>query len=186
MAETETTETEPKAHETAEPSSMEGTEQKSPKAIAEDYMIPMSDAALHEWKGKEGFTEYAAQMASGLFPTLATQLAMGITTKALLDPYIQIAMQTVGDNIKPNWNDPKWAKALSGGTDPKTGHPTVMPLADWVTYLKTSPDMGYENHPDSHSAVDSALQQMQNPTDAWDGTPEGAAAMSGGAPQEGM
>lgn len=179
-------ETDTKTHENAETAPFEAEEQKSPKTIAEDYMVPMSESALLEWKDKEGFAEYASQMASGLFPTLAPQLAMGITTKALLDPYTQIAMQIIGDNTKPNWNDPKWAKALSGGTDPKTGHPTVMPLADWVTYLKTSPDMGYENSPDSHSAVNAALQQMQSPDGAWDGTPEHKAALAGAGPQEGI
>ena len=94
-------ETDTKEHEAAEPSVFEAEEQKAPKRIAKDYIVPMSDAALEEWKDKEGFAEYCAQVASGLYPTLAPQLAQGLTTKALLSPYEQMAKKYLGQDKYP-------------------------------------------------------------------------------------
>jgi len=181
MAETETKETEPKAHEEAEPSSLEGEEQKSPKDIADDYMIPMSDGALKEWESKEGFTEYAAMVAQGLYPPLAKQISAGLTTKILLDPYVQIAKKTIGEDAEPNWDDPMWQKALDGG-DSKGGRPTLMSLKDWEMYLKTTPGSGYENTDQAKQQAQAFVDHGESGADTWDGSAEPAEAP--GAPEQ--
>lgn len=164
----------PKTEPTTETDPFAEEDGKSAKKIAADYLIPMSDGALKEWDGKDGFAEYAASVAAGMFPTLAPQLQAGITTKALLDPYTQIAKQLIGDDTEPDWSSPLWSKALSGGTDPKTGHPTVMPLNDWITYLKSTPGTGYEYTPQAHEAANNLAQAMTSGANASDGSIEGA------------
>jgi hypothetical protein len=164
--------TDTKAHEEGETSVFEAEEAKSPKTIAKDYMLPMSESSLEEWKDKEGFAEYCAQVASGLYPTLAPRLAMGLTTKALLDPYVEMAKKALGPFVEPSWDDPLWQKALSGGIDPKTGSPTVMPLADFLTFIKSEPGTGYEHTPEAMGKIREAVGQLQANPHAWDGTPE--------------
>jgi hypothetical protein len=163
---------ESKAHEQAESAVFEAEEKKSPKTIAEDYMIPMSDSALEAWKDKPGFAEYCAQVATGLYPSLEKRLAMGITTKALLDPYVEMAKKVLGPFVKANWDDPMWQKVLSGGTDPKTNSPTVMPLKDFLDFIKSDPTSGFEHTPEAMQNVGRAIGQAQNNEHAWDGTPE--------------
>jgi len=178
---TETKETDTKAHESAEPSPLEAEEQKSPKTIADDYMIPMSDGALKEWKDKEGFAEYAAMVAQGLYPPLAKQIAAGLTTKILLDPYVQIAKKTLGEDTEPNWDDPMWQAALDGG-DKKSGRPTLMSLKDWEMYLKTTPGTGYENTDQAKQQAQDFVDHGNSGTDTWDGSAEQTEAP--GAPEQ--
>ena len=170
-------ETDTKEHEAAEPSVFEAEEQKAPKRIAEDYIVPMSDAALEEWKDKEGFAEYCAQIASGLYPTLAPQLAQGLTTKALLSPYEQMAKKYLGPFSEIELDDPMWQKALSGGSDPKTGKPTVMPLGEFVHYIKAHAGSGYLDTTEGQLKVGNAVNQLRNNSHAWDGTPEHKAVL---------
>lgn len=172
MAETETKETDTKAHEGAEPATFEAEEGKSPKQIAEDFVIPMSSGALKEWEGKEGFAEYAAEVASGLYPTLAPRIAMGMTTKTLLDPYVQIAKKLLGSDHEVDWQNPVYARALSAGFDPKTKSPTVMPLSDWEQYLRVTPGTGYEFTPAAHAATKDFLDHFASGTGKWDGSVE--------------
>jgi hypothetical protein len=169
--------TDTKAHEEGETSVFEAEEQKSPKTIAKDYMLPMSDAALEEWQDKEGFAEYCAQVASGLYPTLAPQLAMGLTTKALLDPYEQLAKKYLGPFSEAELDSPMWQKVLSGGTDPKTGKPTVMPLADFVSFIKSHAGSGYLNTNEGQARVGNSVNQLRQNPHAWDGTPEHKAVL---------
>lgn len=172
-------ETDTKAHEDAETAAFEAEEQKSPKTIAKDYMIPMSDSALKEWKDKEGFAEYCSQVATGLYPTLAKQLLSGLTTKVLLDPYVQTAKKILGADTEANWDDPMWQKALSGGADPKTGQPTVMPLADFMALLKSDPSSGFDKTEEGSAVAGQAIGQLQDNQHAWDGTPEHKAHLMG-------
>ena len=181
MAETETKETDTKAHEGAEPSPLEAEGKKSPKTIADDYMIPMSDGALLEWKGKEGFVEYAAMVAQGLYPPLAKQISAGLTTKILLDPYIQIAKKTIGEDVEPNWDDPLWQAALDGG-DKKSGRPVLMSLKDWEMHLKTTPGSGYENTDQAKKQAQDFVDHGTSGTDTWDGSAEQAEPT--GAPEQ--
>jgi len=173
MAETETKETDSKAHEGAEPSPFEAEEKKSPKKIAEDYMIPMSDGALKEWAGKEGFAEYAAMVAQGLYPPLAKQISVGLTTKILLDPYVQIAKKTLGDQVEPKWDDPLWQTILEGTPDSKSGRATLMSLKDWETHLKTSPDSGFGDTEKGKDLAKAFADHVDAGHGKWDGTQGG-------------
>ena len=129
------------------------------KEIADDFVIPISESAIEEWGKKlkgsvEPFKKYAEQVACGLYPTLAAQIQMGIPTRILLDPYIQVAQQVLGPVMnEPNWSDPKWSKALQGGIDDKTGRPVPMILDDWKNFLMQEPGHGWEFSPMAHERV---------------------------------
>lgn len=145
----------------AEEEKVGGAEGKIQK-IADDFVIPISDEARAAWaKDPEGYAEYAKQVATGLYPTFAPQINMGMTVKVLLDPYVEIAQQVLGEQMgEPNWSDPKWAKALDGGIDPKMGRPIPMPLADWKAYLMSEPSHGWDKTPQANALVHSFGQQM--------------------------
>jgi hypothetical protein len=119
--------------------------------IADDYVIPLSDEAMSEWakaKDEKGFKAYAEQVACGLYPTFAPQIQMGLPTRVLLDPYVQVAQQVLGSMMsEPNWSDAKWNQALQGGTDPKTGRPIPMTLDEWRKFLMKEPGHNYEQSP---------------------------------------
>src|ERR1700730_13056317 len=136
----------------AKPPAAEAEEPKSIGRTATEYMIPMSEAAKDDWRGKEAaFEKHAQQVASGLYPTLAPQIAQGVPTKTLVEPYVQVAKTVLGKETEPNFMDPKWSPALEGGTDPETGRPTLMPLTAWRQHLMEDPQHGYDLTPDAHS-----------------------------------
>lgn len=121
--------------------------------IADDYVIPMSDGAIKSWAkaGPEEFKKYAEQVAQGMYPNFAAQIAAGIPTRILLDPYIQVAQQVLGPVMsEPNWSDPKWSAALQGGIDPKTNRPIPMTLDEWRKHLMTHPGHGWDKSPQAH------------------------------------
>jgi len=129
------------------------------KQIADDFVIPISEQAINAWaknldKDTKPFKKYAEQVACGLYPTLASQIEMGIPTRILLDPYIQVAQQVLGSVMtEPNWTDPKWSKALQGGVDPKTGRPVPMVLDDWKNFLMNEPGHNWEFSQMAHERV---------------------------------
>jgi hypothetical protein len=157
-------------------------DKKEPKGIkaeikntADDYVIPMSDAAIEQWsKALDGkdvgpFKEYAQQIAVGLYPTLAPQIQMGLPTRVLLDPYIQVASQILGPVMtEPDWTDPKWGAALQGGQDLKTGRPVPMTLDQWGKYLRSDPAHNYADSPQGQDRMQNFLQTMN---DAFNGNP---------------
>ena len=121
--------------------------------IAEEYVIPISDEAIKKWKkaGPEEFKKYAEQVAIGMYPTFAPQIQAGMTTDVLLDPYVEVAKQTLGPVMgDPNWSDPKWSAALQGSIDPKTGRRIPMSLDEWRQHLMTHPGHNWEFTPQAH------------------------------------
>lgn len=137
------------------PDSGQPEEKRSVEEIAADYLIPISDMAIEAWKDKpEAYLPYAVETAKGLYPTLTDKLSTGLTTKVLVDPYVQVAKQILGPGAEPNFMDPKWEKALDGGRDPKTGNPTLMALSAWRQLLQTDPSYGYDRSPQSHDQAD--------------------------------
>ena len=137
------------------------------KQIADNYVIPMSDAAIEEWvkilkdKDTEPFKKYVEQIAMGMYPTLAPQIQMGIPTRILLDPYIRTAEQILGPIAEePNWSDPKWSAALQGSQDPKTGRPTLMPLDQWRKFVMQEPGHGFDASPMANDRAQAFSQML--------------------------
>ena len=132
--------------------------------IADDYVIPLSDQAIKEWaktKDEAGFKAYAEQIACGLYPTFAPQIMMGLPTRVLLDPYIQVAQQVLGPIMtEPNWSDPKWGQALQGGMDPKTGRPIPMQLNEWEKFLMTHDAHNWDKTPQAHERANQFVKAM--------------------------
>lgn len=163
------------------------------KTIANDYQIPLSQASLNSWAAasaaeynktkKTGnyvssanpeavpdsiaaFTQYAQQTAAGLYPTFATQINKGITTKTLLDPYAQVAASVLGFGSNTDystggsassaqvtdsesalgitWQNPKWSVASQGGRT-ATGKPAPMSLDQWRQHIITTKSYGWQN-----------------------------------------
>ena len=136
----------------AKPAETPAEEPKSIGRTATDYMIPMSDSAKDDWQGKEAaFQLHAIEVAKGLYPTLAPQLDAGVTTKTLVDPYVQVAKSILGEQTEPDFTDPKWSPALDGGMDPATKRPTLMTLTAWRQHLMDDPQHGYDQTPDAHA-----------------------------------
>lgn len=130
-------------------------------------MIPMSRSAEDEWRDdREGFVKHAQQVAAGLYPTLAPQIAAGHTVKTLLDPYVQVAKSVLGGDVEPDWQDPKWMKVLEGGVDPATNRPTIMPLSTFRQYLHTEPAFNFHNSPAAHERADGFAKAL---TDSFTG-----------------
>jgi hypothetical protein len=132
--------------------------------IANDFVVPISDEALEEWTkaGPEEFKKYAEQVAQGMYPTFAAQIAAGIPVRILLDPYIEVAKQTLGPKMgEPNWSDPKWSAALQGGIDPKTGRRIPMSLDEWRQHLMTHPGHGWEFTSQAHEKAQQFAQILQ-------------------------
>jgi hypothetical protein len=122
------------------------------KQAAHDWMVPFSNGTLDKLHAEKvpltAFDEMAKQMAIGLYPTAAKQLQAGIKTAFLLDPYRQVAKQTLGEDTEPDFaNDPRFTPALDGGMDPATQHPTMMSLSQFKSHLMSDPTTGYGNTP---------------------------------------
>lgn len=136
--------------------------------IAHSYQVPMSqgtldDIATHATPATtEQFTDYAKQMAKGLYPTFAGQLDAGLTMAHVLDPYRQVGKQMLGDQFEPDFiNDPKSSAALSGGlVDPKTKTPTPMTLDQWKQHIKSTPDFGWLDTPAGRARVRLVLDSI--------------------------
>ena len=143
------------------PEAQPAEDAKSVGRTANDFMIPLSSSANKDWQGKEeAFHQHAVEVAKGLYPTLAPQLDAGVTTKTLVDPYVQVAKSVLGPDTEPDFSQPKWAKALEGGQDPKTGRPTLMPLTAWRDYLQNDPSHGYDKTPQANERAQGFAQAL--------------------------
>lgn len=122
------------------------------KQAANDYLVPVSDSAIQAWTQRvlagtasaDDFAEYAKTQARSLFPTLASAIDKGVTVQQYLDPYKQVAAQTLDLNPNDiNFMDSKWRAAIDQ-KDPATGLGVPMSLADWTTHIKTDSAYGYD------------------------------------------
>ena len=137
--------------------------------IAELYHVPMSQGTIDDI-AKDGvtpekskaFEEYIKTTAHGLYPTLAPQIAAGIPTSYLLDPYRQVAKQKLGTEFEPNFQtDPKAIAALTGSTDPKTGRAAPMSLEEWKQHIMTHPGFEYDKTPEAIARAHEVMQGLQ-------------------------
>jgi hypothetical protein len=118
------------------------------RGTAKSYFVPVSDQALSGWAkqvvsgqiSQGDFDAYVKTQAKSLFPGLSTAIDRGVTVDQYVDPYRQLAAQTL--EIPPSnidFTNPKFNKALFQ-KDPKTGDNTSMSLSDFGTYLRGLPE----------------------------------------------
>ena len=139
------------------------------KKMAEMYHVPVSDGTIADIAGTnptpektKAFEEYLKTSAQGLYPTLAPQIAAGIPTAHLLDPYRQIGKQMLGENFNPDFiGDPKASAALTGGMHPETGRPAPMSLDQWKQHLMVEPGFGWGYTQQAHDRVNMLLDNLE-------------------------
>ena len=151
------------------------------------YGIPMSAQDIAGWV-KTGITNSAGdsysiaqaatnvtaaaeqhfqQLAMGLYPTLAAQIGSGQDVATLIQPYNNITAQYTGkdpaalanagiDPTGPNY------KFLQGGTDAKTGAPTMMTMDAWKKTLMTDPTYGFQNTTGAHDMASQFTSALLN------------------------
>jgi hypothetical protein len=164
------------------------------QALQQNYLpgVPLSETSLGDWltrsiKGVAGtqgtvnpldaggdatgtsaatssFKQWIQNQAASMFPTLAPQIAQGVSTKTLIDPYAsQLAMLlgygNVGGSGQPsqanvadatqslgiNWSDPKYNRFLTGGVNPETGKSAPMSLDQARQIIITDPQYNWGN-----------------------------------------
>ena len=138
------------------------------KTLAHNYQVPMSDGTIQQIaeSAKDGnvlpaFEEHMKTSAQGLYPTFAKQIAAGIPTALLLDPYRQVAKRVLGEQFEPDFvGNTVHAKALHGGMDPATGRPAPMGLDQWTEHLKTHPSFGWANTENGMAARNDVLRTI--------------------------
>jgi len=152
--------------ETPAPEKTYGTEDFA--MLAHNYQVPMSSESLKQMadgadEGKfKAFEEYLKTTAQGLYPSFAPQIASGIPTAYLLEPYRQSAKQMLGENFEPDFmNDPKASAALMGGQDEKTGRPTPMTLDQWKNHIRTEPAFKWAYTPEAHARANMLLNTLK-------------------------
>ena len=140
------------------------------EALANLYQVPVSKGTLKQIVGdgevapekSKAFEEYLKTSAQGLYPSLAPQIAAGIPTAHLLDPYRQIGKQMLGENFEPDFiNDVKSSAALHGSTDEKTGRPVPMTLEQWKQHIMSEPGFGWGYTAQAHERVNSMLSMLK-------------------------
>lgn len=151
------------------------------------YGIPMSAQDIAGWV-KTGITNSAGdsysiaqaatnvtaaaeqhfqQLAMGLYPTLAAQIGSGQDVATLIQPYNNITAQYTGkdpaalanagvDPTGPNY------KFLQGGTDAKTGAPTMMTMDAWKKTLMSDPQYGFQNTTGAHDMASQFTSALLN------------------------
>ena len=135
--------------------------------FAQTHMVPMSEgtmktitAGIDEAK-LEAFKEYIKTTAQGLYPTFAKQIAAGIPTAHLVEPYRQVGKQMLGENFNPDFiADPKSAMALTGGMDPNTERPAPMNLQQWKQHIINHDDFGYAYTPAAHQTANQIIEAL--------------------------
>jgi len=144
------------------------------RQMADMYHVPISDGTIKDIAGEnptpekaKAFEDYLKVSAQGLFPTLAPQIAAGIPTANLLDPYRQLGKQMLGENFTPDFvNDPKASVALTGGVHPETGRPAPMSLDQWKQHLMTEPGFGWGYTKQAHERVNMLLENLRQGLEA--------------------
>lgn len=115
--------------------------------LSQAYLVPLSKKTIGKWtRGvlegvyqPKDFEAYVKNQAKSLYPTLAAALDSGQTVRDYLNPYAELAGQTLEiDPAGIDWFNPKWAKALN--TTTPDGQRAPMSLSDWATYLRSLPD----------------------------------------------
>lgn len=129
-----------------------GQAEVSLKKMANDYLVPVTDATLANWETQiaagtatpDTFKSYFIDQAAGLYKGIEKQLRGGATVQQLAEPYKQDAANELGVNPDAiDFAQPQWLRALSS-TDPTSGQPIMMGRADWIRTLRTDPTYGWD------------------------------------------
>lgn len=138
--------------------------------LVHDYQVPVSDGTVKSIAGEgtvsegqhKAFEGYLQTAAQGLYPALAPQIAGGLKTAYLLDPYRQVGKQILGENFEPDFiNNHDHMAALQGGQDP-TGRPTPMSLNQWANHIRSTPSFGWGYTEEAHARANTILQTLQS------------------------
>lgn len=137
--------------------------------MAHNYQVPMSEETIKQIAGDGAdagrvgaFENYLKTAAQGLYPSFAEQIANGIPTAYLLDPYRQVAKQMLGENFEPDFvNDAKSQAALMGSRDPKTGRPVPMSIGEWQDHIRNEPAFGWAYTPEAHARAEMMLGNLK-------------------------
>lgn len=142
--------------------------------MADLYHVPISHETLKSMADEQGavspekhaaFEDYLKTTAQGLYPTMAKQIASGIPTAHLLDPYRQVAKMQLGEHVEPNFHDPMWEQALTGGRD-KDGRPAPMSLSEWKGHLRSEPKYGFHDTPQGQQMMSDAIEALRQGMEA--------------------
>ena len=122
-------------------------------AMADDYLLPMSDHAKDMWTKRitagtatmETMKDHFSRQAMTRYqdPGIQEALKHGMTIREFADPYVQYAAQTLG--INPNDIDlskPKWTNSIDF-VDQK-GTKRAMTMDEWQQKVKLDPIYGYD------------------------------------------
>lgn len=121
------------------------------KALADDFLIPLSDHAARDWSERiargettqEAFRSYLQQQATSLFSgnaAIAQALESGMSVRQWADPYVQMAAQTLELNpTDVDLNDPRFMEAIHQ-VDPESGGGSPMGLGEFQRYLRGLPE----------------------------------------------
>jgi len=137
------------------------------KDFADLHLVPMSEGSIKsitqgmDEAKLQAFQEYIKSTAQGLYPTFAKQIAAGIPTAHLVEPYRQVGKQMLGDQFEPDFvADPKSAMALTGGVDPATERPAPMSLQQWKQHIISHDNFGYAYTPAAHETANQIIEAI--------------------------
>lgn len=136
------------------------------KALAKQYLVPISDQAIGAWEDKilhgtdtiDSFEQYVRDQAKSMFPSLAGSIDAGHSTTQLLDPYSQLVTKELG-LVNVDLTDPKYLGSLMQ-VDPKTGQRTMMSLDQWQTTLRTNPKYGWSGTTNAKNMTADFTEQL--------------------------
>lgn len=122
------------------------------RAVAAEYLVPMSDQTLQQWgqqivsgqQNEQTFRSYLIEQAKSLFPSLSSALDRGVTVAQYVEPYRQLAAREL--EVAPeqvDFTQPKWNRALFR-VDAQTGERTSLSLSEWQTEIRSNDTYGWD------------------------------------------
>jgi len=130
--------------------------------VLADYALPLSGGAREWWTNQivsgrstvEQLRVYAATQAEAMFPTISDAIRRGQSVRSYVDPYLQIAADTLETDVNQiDLSDRKWLAALDV-TEPG-GTRRAMTFNEWAERLRSDEQYGYDQ---TRQAQDKAWQ----------------------------
>ena len=117
------------------------------RQLAWEYGVPVGNAKLNQWAqdivaGRQtidGLKGFFSTAAASLYPEFQQQLQAGMSTRDMLEPYMQLASKTLEiDPTQMTLTDPKWVPTASTPEGTK-----VLTLQEWQKKLRSDPNYGF-------------------------------------------